>query len=334
MRLVMTEASGRLKALYGNIQEPLASYIEHRAETIEQEESIAFKLFDKRSSNHFAENYRSETEMDDMIAVGENGSYPRTGYQEGYDKTIRNTTYKNAFGISRELMDDNILTSLQKKPDKLLRSYYRGRARELAAAIGNALQGNTSYTINGWEHSTVCADGQCVFSTSHAPKVSGSNQSNLYADAFSEAALFAGITKMQNLKDDNGNTLSIVPDTIVIPNSNPSLKMAVIKAIASLKESGTGYNAINPLFGNLEIITWGYLNDFIGSTNTAPWILFDSKYNRENDGNIYQDRVDLEIRSELGENDENIWKAYARYGYGFVDFRQMMAFGITGGSSL
>ena len=42
MRMILTEASGRLKALYGNIQEPLASYIEHKAEVVEAEESLAF----------------------------------------------------------------------------------------------------------------------------------------------------------------------------------------------------------------------------------------------------------------------------------------------------
>lgn len=333
MRVIMSEASGRLKALYGNIQDPLASYIEHKAEAIEAEESVCFKVFDKRKSVHYAEDYRSETEMEDMQAVGENGAYPVTGYEEGYNKAIRNTTYKNSFGVSREMMDDNLLTSLGKKPDKLLRSYYRGRCRELAAAIGHALQGNTTYTINGWTHSTVGADGKCVFATDHAPKVTGENQCNVWTNAFSEQALWDGITKMQNLKDEDGNTLNIQPDTIIIPNCNAAQKLAIIKAVTSVQEAASANNASNPIFGKLEIITWGYLNDYLGSL-TAPWILFDSKYNKENDGNIYQDRVELEITSEMGNNDENLWKAYARYGYGFVDFRQMMAFGVARGNTM
>ena len=331
--VILSEATGQLKALYGDIQDPLASYIEHKAEDIEAEESVCFKVFDKRKSTHYAESYRSETEMADMLPVGENGDYPSTGYQEGYDKTINNMTFKNSFAISREMMDDNILTSIGKKPDKLLRSYYRGRCRNMAAAIGNALQGNTSFKVNGFEFSTVCADGSCVFSKNHKPKISGKVQSNLFADEFSADALFAAITKMQNFKDENGNTLSLCPDTIIIPNNNAALKKSVIQAIASIKEADSANNAINPLFGQLDIVTWGYLNDYIGELN-APWILFDSKYNAENDGNIYQERTDLEIRSELGGNDANIWKGYARYGFGFVDFRQMLAGGISGGSAL
>ena len=333
MRLIMNEASGLLKARYGEIQAPLASYITKRAEQLEANESLAFKVFDKRKSTHRIEAYTYDTEMEDMQAVGENGAYPETGFVQGYEKHIMNTTYKNSCAISRELVDDNAIGSLKKKPDKLLRSYYRGRARELAAAIGQASQGVASYTINGWEHSTVCMDGQCVFSTAHAPKVKGANQCNKFSDAFSEGALFAALTKMQNLKDDDGNTLNIIPDTIIIPNI-PALKLAVIKAIGSLQEYGSGNNAINPVYGNLEILVWPYLNDYIGSTNTAPWFIMSQAYNRENDGNVYQDRIELEVRSELGNNDENLWKAYARYGYGFVDFRQIIGCGLSGGSSL
>lgn len=333
MRVILNEASGLLKARFGAVQEPIAAYITKKAETIEQEEKAAFQVFSKRKSKHFAESYRYETEMEDMRPVGENGAYPIAGFQEGFAKTINNVTYKNSFGISREMMDDDVIGNLGQKPDKLLRSYYRGRARELAAAVGNALQGNAKYTYNGWNRTTACMDGLCVFSKQHPLKVKGGTQSNLYADAFSEGSLFAGITAMQNLKDDDGNTLAMVPDTLIIPNV-PALKLAAFKLIGSDHEPGSGNNAINPIYGNLQIVVWGYLNDFIGSTNTAPWILLDSRYNEENNGNIYQDRIDLEVSSELGNNDENLWKAYARYGYGFVDFRQMMAFGIAGGSNL
>lgn len=332
MRVILSEASGRLKALYGDVQKPIASYLEHRAEDIEKQESILFKIFDKRPSTHFAENYRAETEMDEMKPVGENGAYPSTGYQEGYDKTITNVTYKNSFAVSREMMDDNVMTALGKRPDKLLRSYYRGRARDMAAMIGNALQGNTTYSRNDWKFSTVCADGKCQFATDHKPAVSGAKQSNLYAADFSLDNLFAGITAMQNLKDDNGNTLNLAPTGIMIPNL-PGLKMDVITAIASLKQAGNANNDMNPLFGNLNIYISPYLNDFIAA-GSKPWILIDEHYKENGDCAIYQERVELEVRSEMGNHDENQWLAYARYGLGFVDFRGLMAFGVPGGSVL
>lgn len=330
---VITVSSGVLQSIFGQMQDPLCSYIESRAEVIEKEEAVFDEIFREVKSTHYAEGYSYETELADMLPVGENGAYPQTGYQEGYPKTIHNMTFKNAFAFSREAIDDNVLTSIQKKPDKLLRSYYRGRARMKARMIGEALQGNASFSVNGFNFSTVGADGVCVFSGSHAPKVRGANQCNVYSDAFTPAALFAATVKMQNLKDDDGNTLDLNPDTIIIPNNNASLKQSVFEVVSSLQKPGTANNDNNVLFGNFKVVVSAYLNDYLGSL-TAPWILMDSRYNQENDCNIYQDRVPLEIRSELGDNDENIWKAYARYGLGFVDFRAMLACGVTGASSM
>ena len=335
IRVIINERSGLMESIFGKTQAPLASYLESRNEQIEAEEKIGLSIFRKVSSRHFAEAYGTETEMGDMEPVGEGGAYPVTSFQEGYRKTINNVTFKNSFAITREAMDDNILTSLGQKPDKLLRSYHRGRNRMFAAMIGNASKGSTSFDVKGWTFDTTCMDGGCVFSTSHAPKVSGSNQTNLYADAFSADALFAAINKMRNLKDDDGNTLAIVPDTIIIPTANAALVKAVLVAVGSMQVPGSGNNDINPMFGQMKVIQWPTLNDYVDLSGAAtPWFLFDSKYNEEVDGCIYQDRVPLEVRSELDPNDNNVWKAYARYGMGFVDFRQIMALGVTGGSSL
>ena len=332
MRVILNEQSGELKTLYGEVQEPVASYLEHRAEDIEKEEAIAFKIFDKRMSNHRAENYRSATEMDEMKPVGENGPYPSTGYQEGYDKTIVNVTYKNSFAISREMMDDNVLTSLGKQPDKLLRSYYRGRARDMFALLGNALQGNETYVRNGWNFNAKSADGACIFATDHKPKVFGADQSNLFSDELNEETLFTAMVRMRNMKDDNGNTLNLTPTGILIP-SVAALEKKVYQIIASYQTPGSSNNAINPLMGSLNIYVAPYLNDFIGELS-APWILIDENFNKNADGAIYQERVELEVSSHLGDHDENEWRAYARYGIGVVDFRCMLAGGVPAGLSL
>lgn len=337
MRVVLSEASGQLKALYGDVQKPIAAMLEHRAEDIEKQESMLFKAYKKKTSNHFAENYRSTTEMDEMMPVGENGAYPFSGFQEGYDKTIYNVTYKGGFGISRELMDDNVMTALGEKPEKMLRAYYRGRARNMAAMIGYALQGKETYTRNGWKFDTKGADGKCVFAKDHAPKVSGETQSNLYKDAFNSETLFAACMKMSTQKDDDGNTLSLHPSAILLPTLDPKLVHDVTTVVASFKQAENANNGINPLYGALNIYTCSYLNDFVQpiiEDGGSPWILLDETYIQDADVAIYQERCDLEIRSELGNNDENLWKAYARYGLGFVDFRGMMAFGVTTGSSL
>lgn len=335
MAITVTFGSGVLQSEFGLLQAPLASYIEQFGGIQNKEEQLWDKVFVKRKSEHWGEAYSGETDVDDMIPVGESGDYPSTAFQEGYSKIVTNVTFKQSIRISQEAIEDGKLTDLKKKADKLTRGYHRGKARLMAAMIGNALQSNSSFAVKGWSFDTKCADGGCVFHTAHAPKVDGGTQSNLYADAFSADALFAAVLKMQDLKDENGNTLGITPDTILIPSYNPVLVKAVMVAIGSLQVPGSGNNDVNPLFGNFNILVSNYLNDYVDKTAAnAPWILLDSGSNEELDGNIYQERVALGVRSELAANDDNVWKARARYGLGFNAWRQMMAFGVTGGSSL
>lgn len=194
-----------------------------------------------------------------------------------------------------------------------------------------ALQGKTEFTLQNQTFSTKSADGLCVFSNAHKAKVSGDTIVNAYKDAFSKEALGKAATAMQNLKGDNGETLGLVPDTIVIPNL-ADLKDEVFAAIASHLEPGTE-NKYNYLFGNWRVLVWPYLNDFLGGLS-APWIILDSSYNQAGDCAIWQERVPLEVRSELADNDANVWKGYMRFGGGFVDFRGMIAGGMSAGGTL
>lgn len=335
MAITVTFGSGVLQSEFGLLQAPLKSYIEQFGGIQTDEEKLWDKVFVKRQSEHWGEAYSGETDTEDMLPVGESGDYPSTGFQEGYSKIVTNVTYKQSIRISQEAIEDGKLTDLKKKADKLTRGYHRGKARILAAHIGNALQGNASFSMGGWNFDTTGADGQCVFYSAHAPKVVGTNQSNVYADAFSADNLFKAVLKMQDLKDENGNTIGIKPDTILIPSYNAALVKAVLVAVGSLQVPGSGNNDVNPLFGNFNVLISNYLNDYVNkSASNPPWILLDSTFNEECDGNIYQERVPLNIRSELAANDDNVWKARARYGVGFKDWRQMLACGITGGSNL
>lgn len=333
VKVIISEASGLLQSEFGKLQAPLASYIEKHGDIVSNEEKLWERIFDTRNSKHFGEAYSYETDMDDMVPVGEAGDYPSTGYQEGYQQLIHNMTFKQSFEITMEAIEDGVLTDLKRKADKMTRGYHRSVARLKAQMVGEALKGNTSFTLNGFSFSTKCMDTACVFSTSHAPKVSGSNQANLFSDAFSATALFKAKLKMQSVKDDDGNTLSLHPNIILIPSASPTLVQNVLVAVSSLKVPGSGNNDVNVNYGDWEVLVSDYLNDYITS-GTSPWILFDEQYNKEGNGNIFQKRTDLAIRSELAANDNNVWKARARHGVGFVDWRQMLAGGVSSGSSL
>ena len=53
------------------------------------------------------------------------------------------------------------------------------------------------------------------------------------------------------------------------------------------------------------------------------------------DAAIFQDRVKLEVRSVLDENnDNNVWKGFSRFGAGFVDWRFISAGNMSTGTDL
>ena len=329
--IIVSEASAKNDMLFGKWQAPIASFLESRAEAVDQG-SIAAKLFKKVNSTHWAESYGSLTAIDDFKPTPENGAYPVADFEQGYSKVIKNYTWKNSFAISREMLEDVNLINLRKQPAGFMTSFERTRERYFAALLGFALQGQKVAKYRGESFDIAGADEQPFFSNAHKGKVSKKTLVNAFTDEFSASALGKAATAMQNMKGDNDETLGLVPDTIVIPNVE-SLKSKVWTVIGSEKVPGSGNNDYNYQFGNWNVIIWPYLNDFMGALK-EPWILMDSNYCQEADVAIWQDRVPLTVKSVVDENDANRWKGRARFAGGFVDFRGMMAGGLTTGGTL
>ena len=246
-----------------------------------------------------------------------------------------NETWKQSFAITRELVDDAQLGKMKQRANKLMTSYYRTREMFGRSLYAGGLLG-TEVQIGGKKFSTAAADGKKLFATNHIAKVKGNQQSNAFAGEFTAANLDAVETMMQNTKGDNGELLAIAPDTILIPN-DAALKRKVFEVVGADKDPDSGDNGFNFQFGRWNVIVDPYLTMALQQLGvaTAPWILLDSKFIQENDGAIWQDRVKLELSSEIDDNnDNNKWKGYARFTGGFVDWRFAAAGGVTGGTAL
>ena len=332
--IVISISSRVVDSIYGNSQAPIRSYVMKRAEAFEQESLLPY-LFRMERSRHWAEQYGGETAMENFVPVGEGGSYPLTGFEESFQKTLVNETWKQSFAITRELVDDAQLGKMKQRANKLMTSYYRTREMFGRTLYAGGLLG-TEVQIGGKKFSTASADGKKLFATNHIAKVKGNQQSNAFAGEFTAANLDAVETMMQNTKGDNGELLAIAPDTILIPN-DAALKRKVFEVVGADKDPDSGDNGFNFQFGRWNVIVDPYLTMALQQlgVQTAPWILLDSKFIQENDGAIWQDRVKLELSSEIDDNnDNNKWKGYARFTGGFVDWRFAAAGGVTGGTAL
>lgn len=325
------KARGLNDSVFGKSLEPVMMTIERRAEAFEQRSAIS-NLFKMAKSKNFAEKITSMTSMDGFKPVGEGGTYPQDHMQEGFSKVIEFETWKDQFVITKELVEDAKTLDLQQKPSAFVAGYYRARERFAAGLFGSGVKGQ-DYIYEGKTFSVKSADGKAVFAKDHPAKVSGSAQSNRFADEFSLDALARMETAMQNFRDDNGNILALTPNTIVIPN-DWKLKRDVFGVLGADKDPSTAGEGFNYVFGRYRIVIWPYLNSFLAA-GERPWILLDSDFNEQYGGAVWIDRIPLTVSSWVdNQNDNNVWNGRARFMAGFNDWRFASLSGVSDGSAL
>ena len=326
--------SGLVDPIFGKCQVPLASYIEKLGEAFERESLLKY-LFHFENSRNWAEQYSSETAMDDFVPVGEGGEYPRTGFESGYDRIIENMTFKQSFSVTQELVEDAQLGEMKRRARKLITAYGRTREKFGRALYAGGIYG-TTVSFGGKSFACNSADGLALFHKEHVNKVNGKKQCNLYKGSFTATLLGKIETEMQQITGDNGELLAVSPDTILIPN-DAALKDAVFAAIGADKEPTTSNNAYNHQFGRWNVIIDPYLTQALAAMGKTdkPFILLDSKFLETGDGAIFQERKKLDVKSVIDQNnDNNSWRGRARFGAGFVDWRFAAAGNISTGKDL
>ena len=333
MKIIFSEGSGLNDSIYGKCQAPIRMFLEQRGEQFEQQ-SVLKDLFLMGKSENYGDLMTSMTAMSGFEPVGENGAYPLDGMQEGHQKLLVYETWKDSFAISAEMMEDSKVMDMKKQPAAFITSYNRTREMFGAALYGGAISGKATATFKGRNFDINSADGVTLFNTKHPGKVSKKEQSNKFSDAFSVDALSKMETAMHLFRGDNDEILDVAPDTILIPES-AALKKEVFAAIGADKEPTSSNNAFNYQYGRWTVIVWSYLNQFVTTTGTVPWVLLDSKYNQTYGGAVWNDRVKLAVRSTVDENtDANVWRGRSRFNATFNDWRFAAVGGITGGTTL
>lgn len=329
--ITFSESSGVADSIFGKSQAPIQRFIEKRAENHEQN-SVIRAVFDMNTSKNYAEKIVGLTGMDSFGAVGENGAYPVAGMSEGYSKVFEHMTWKNSFALSREIVEDSKTIDLRRRPEAFIASYHRTRERFGAALFGAAINNSKTITFGGNTFETTCYDGSALFSKAHYSLDTLSTQCNIFSNDFSADALGMLESRMQNFTGENGETLDIAPDTIIIPNIH-SLKKIVFSEIGCGGDIISAGNGFNYQYGRWNVIVWPELNKYIGTNK--PWILFDSRYNKSCGCAVWFDRTPLEVSSRIDDNtDANVWRGYARFSAGFNDWHGFALAGVTSGNAL
>lgn len=324
--------SAKNHSLYGEVQAPMAVMLETAYNTAAENEM--FKTW-----QHIFPEFKLDTHSATIGEVGsiglfedvgENGAYPQSEFAEGFEKILRAGEWKNEFSISQTMMEDKLDFVMKDNASKLVESYFRTKLNFFWGLVRAALLGQNYVTPKKRVVSIKTKDDVNVFATNHKLKFARGTVSNAFSDAFSVSALGKVATHMQNMKDDNGEIIGIIPDTIVIPNTEKA-KSEVFAAVGSIKDPGTAAsNAYNYQFGNWNVIVSPWLAS-LATDDSYPWMLMSSSYNEHNYGARDVERIGLQIRSEIADNDANKWKGRCRFGGAFIDFRAFAAGGVSYG---
>lgn len=230
------------------------------------------------------------------------GRAASVGFDRGYKTNITPGEFIVELPIKRKFIEDNLYPQIMNPTMQLGDSYALLTEVDAASVLNNAF--SSSY-LGG--------DAVALCSASHpnAPDNTGVTQSNTGTAALNYANVEATRLLMQAFKDDKGNLVAVVPDTLIVP---PALEFTAQQLFGSPDDPTTANRAKNPRYGAYNIIRWDYLTD---SNN---WFLVDSFRMKMN--LLWNDRVPLDIHLKAGDTSiEAIWIARSRYGYGWTDWR-------------
>lgn len=327
--VVYGQMGGTRDPLFGKFEHKIKAFIENESNECEKEKTIIDALYNVETSNSYSEAITGETEFDTFMSMGEGQSVENDSVDKTFDKVFTHHQFGKSFAITRQMADDSkmgMASSMKRLPKAFTRAFYKTRVMAAEQALIHSTE--TSMIFNRATFDLRSADGMPLFSKNHkfaSPKYGSKRQSNYYwTKAPADAAEFTSILSnasvaMRNMKDENNHTLGYVPDTIILPCNKGGFEHMVKRVCGSERMAGTNHNDINTQYGNWSVIV---LNGW--ETEDNRFMLMSSEANKNLSGNMFFNRVNLEVNSWVDYNTFNyMWSGYARFGLGFNSYKHI-----------
>jgi phage major head subunit gpT-like protein len=225
---------------------------------------------------------------------------------QGYDTIATHIEFANGIQIERKLYDDDRHGIWERRPVALANSASRTREKHGARILNNAFSVD-SYFYNNTEGVALCSDSHTT--TSGASTAVGFD--NKGTAALSAVALAAARVQFVNLRGDQAERISLMPDELWIP---PNLYDIAYEITESQGKPDTANNNANVHFGKYKVYEWNYLTD------TNDFFLCDSRMRKQ--WLVWFDRTPLEFA--FAEELDNLvakWRAYMRYSFAWFNWR-------------
>jgi len=275
-------------------------------------------LFNVQTSGSSYEKDSSVGSFGDMPVF--TGTISYDDINQGYDVTYTHAEFAKGFKVERKLYDDDLYNVISRKPRGLAISAKRTQEKYAASVFGaTAFSGTGTITIDG---TTVLSNTEALSlcNAAHTSTGSTSTQSNTGTSALSATAIEATRILMSQFKDDRDNLISVQPDLILIPRN---LEETAWEIISTKGKVDSAENNANFHYGKYKLAVWDYLTDsnnyFVIDSTMSKMFL-----------NWY-DRVPLEFFQDKSfDTLISKYAAYARWSYGFSDWRWIYGHNVSG----
>lgn len=299
-------------------------------------DNIVSALTIEKNSKRWGEKSITMGGLGDFQAKTEGAAATQDDYEQGYEKFVEHATFALEVEISKELKDDNMIDTARQKTINLVQAYKRTRARLATQAITGAVGAATSISFNGATIDITTGDGKALFNEVHTLKsVVGTTQCNFFSDVLGSTTvvLNKAANKMRNFKDDKGNVLGFMPDTVILPGNDPEYEDFVKRVIGSDGEVGTNNNDINTQRGKWKFVVDPEWTPTISSTN-HPVILLSSEAMKALQGTKFYDRTKLDIMTDVDVHSRNLtYNGFARMSITHPNWRHVMMIGSADSST-
>lgn len=312
--------------MYGKFLHPIKAFIEEESNSWRKKHTVLKALFNIEESHKYRETIIGQSTFSTFNSKGEGDKADYDTVQKTFDKGIEHISFGKTFAVTREMADDSqigISSNIKKATKNFVSAYYRTQNALACKALAAATANTT--TFNKATVDLTTGDGLALFHKAHTYSLtanSGKTQSNYFNVSGTESVeevLNALTNKIRNFKDENDECLSYVADTVIIPCNRPGLETRVKAACGSERTTGTGNNDINVQYGNWTVVMlegW--------ETTADELIVMSSEANAELSGNMFFNRVKLDIRNHIDDESRNfLWNGYCRFGVGFGTWKHI-----------
>lgn len=343
-KFIYEQSSGFHNAAIGKLETPLKMVIEHESDLCRKKGGILEWLFNVERSKKFGETIVNQDEFGTFVHASEGAGAENDSTVETSRKFIEHIPFMKEFTITKQMLDDSnygIGADAKRRAELFVRAYHLTMHKIASQALANGKK--TQMTFNKASVDLSTADGKALFAKDHKyGKAEGhgeGTQSNLFGRnryaskhvslslADVEDLLNTGASRIRNMKDENGEVLGYVADTVVIPGNLPLLEKYLKQVLGSTHEASSANNGINIQFGNWNLVIipdWQYEIAATAAEQTYPMIIMSSEANRNLMGNVFFNRIPLSIKNwEDGHTRNWIWNGYCRFGIGYGSYKHI-----------